>query len=109
MTTPITLPGAADRLGDGVVLDAAHVDVTYAVRGTDRLAVRDVSFQIGQRESFGLVGESGSGKTTMALAITRYLARNGRISSGSITVNGQDLASLGKDALRLLRARTVSM
>src|SRR5262249_56862448 len=79
------------------------------VRGTDRLAVRDVSFQIGRQESFGLVGESGSGKTTMALAITRYLARNGRVSSGSITVNGQDIASLGKDALRRLRARTVSM
>jgi peptide/nickel transport system ATP-binding protein len=109
MTSAITSPGAADRLDDGVVLDAAHVDVTYAVRGTDRLAVRDVSFQIGQRESFGLVGESGSGKTTMALAITRYLARNGRVNSGSITVNGQDIASLGRHDLRLLRARTVSM
>ena len=96
-------------LGQALVVDAAHVDVTYTVRGTDRLAVRDISFQIGRQESFGLVGESGSGKTTMALAITRYLARNGRVSSGSITVNGQDVASLGKDALRLLRARTVSM
>ena len=96
-------------LGQALVVDAAHVDVTFTVRGTDRLAVRDVSFQIGRQESFGLVGESGSGKTTMALAITRYLARNGRVSSGSITVNGQDIASLGKDALRRLRARTVSM
>ena len=95
--------------GQALVVDAAHVDVTYTVRGTDRLAVRDISFQIGRQESFGLVGESGSGKTTMALAITRYLARNGRVSSGSITVNGQDVASLGRDALRSLRARTVSM
>ena len=96
-------------LGQAVVLEAAHVDVTYTVRGTDRLAVRDVSFQIGRQESFGLVGESGSGKTTVALAITRYLARNGRVSSGSITVAGQDVASLGREALRSLRARTVSM
>jgi peptide/nickel transport system ATP-binding protein len=96
-------------LGQALVVDAAHVDVSYTVRGTDRLAVRDVSFQIGRQESFGLVGESGSGKTTMALAITRYLARNGRVSSGSITVNGQDIASLRREALRSLRARTVSM
>jgi peptide/nickel transport system ATP-binding protein len=109
MTMDITSAGTDDRLGEAVVVDAAHVDVSYNVRGTDRLAIRDVSFQIGRRESFGLVGESGSGKTTMALAITRYLARNGRVSAGSITVNGQDVASLGRHDLRLLRARTVSM
>src|SRR5439155_6688088 len=68
-----------------------------------------VSFQIGRQESFGLVGESGCGKTTMALAITRYLPRNGRLSSGSITVNGQDLADLDGESLRLVRARAVSM
>jgi peptide/nickel transport system ATP-binding protein len=109
MTMDITSLGAGDRLGEAVVVDAAHVDVSYNVRGTDRLAVRDVSFQIGRRESFGLVGESGSGKTTMALAITRYLARNGRVSAGTITVNGQDVASLRRHDLRLMRARTVSM
>jgi peptide/nickel transport system ATP-binding protein len=109
MTADVTSPGVNGRLGEAVIVDAAHVDVSYNVRGTDRLAVRDVSFQIGRRESFGLVGESGSGKTTMALAITRYLARNGRVSAGSITVNGQDVASLGRHDLRLLRARTVSM
>jgi peptide/nickel transport system ATP-binding protein len=103
-STPLNAP-----LGQAPVVDAAHVDVTYTVRGADRLAVRDISFQIGRQESFGLVGESGCGKTTMALAITRYLARNGRVSAGSIAVNGQDIASLGKDALRSLRARTVSM
>jgi peptide/nickel transport system ATP-binding protein len=109
MTTDLSALGTGDRLGEAVVVDAAHVDVSYNVRGTDRLAIRDVSFQIGRRESFGLVGESGSGKTTMALAITRYLARNGRVSAGSITVNGQDVAALGRHDLRLLRARTVSM
>jgi peptide/nickel transport system ATP-binding protein len=105
----LTTPGVSDRVADGVVMDAAHVDVSYNVRGTDRLAVRDVSFQIGRRESFGLVGESGSGKSTMALAITRYLARNGRVSAGTITLNGQDVASLRRHDLRLMRARTVSM
>jgi peptide/nickel transport system ATP-binding protein len=100
---------AARLLTDGPVVDAANVDVTYRVRGADRLTISDVSFQIGPRESFGLVGESGCGKTTMALAITRYLARNGRVSGGSITVAGQDVGALGKDALRRLRARTISM
>jgi peptide/nickel transport system ATP-binding protein len=104
-----TFAQAGSPLTGGLVLDAGHVDVSYKVRGADRLAVKDVSFQIGPQESFGLVGESGSGKTTMALAIARYLPRNGTVSTGSIMVAGQDVASLRKDALRELRARTVSM
>jgi peptide/nickel transport system ATP-binding protein len=107
--TVLTSAEAGRDLTDGPVVDVAHVDVTYTVRSADRLTVRDVSFQIGPQESFGLVGESGCGKTTMALAIDRYLARNGRVSAGSITVAGQDVGSLGKDALRRLRARTISM
>src|SRR5262249_58231131 len=69
MTMDVTSPGVSDRLAEGVVMDAAHVDVSYNVRGTDRLAVRDVSFQIGRSESFGLVGESGSRQTQIALPI----------------------------------------
>jgi len=91
MTTDLSAPGTGDRLGEAVAVDAAHVDVTYRVRDSDRLAVRDVSFQIGRHESFGLVGESGCGKTTMALSLTRYLPRNGRVSSGSISVDAQAL------------------
>ena len=86
-----------------------HLDVTYRVRGQDRRALRDVSFQIGSGESYGLVGESGSGKSTVALALTRYLPRNGRVSAGTIRINGADPLAMGNAALRDLRARTVSM
>jgi peptide/nickel transport system ATP-binding protein len=108
MTTETSTP-VEDHLGEELVLAANHVDVTYTVRGVDRPAVRDVSFQIGRQESFGLVGESGCGKTTIALATMRYLPRNGTVSSGSIEVAGQDLASLNPAALRSLRAHSVSM
>jgi peptide/nickel transport system ATP-binding protein len=90
-------------------LQVSHVDVTYRVRGHDRLALRDVSFEIGRNESYGLVGESGSGKSTMALALTRYLPRNGRVSAGSISIAGRDPLAMNRAELRDLRARTVSM
>jgi peptide/nickel transport system ATP-binding protein len=90
-------------------LDVAHVDVAYRVRGKDRSVLRDVSFQIRKGESYGLVGESGSGKSTMALALMRYLPRNGRVSSGAITIDGRDALALGGADLRRLRAETVSM
>jgi len=90
-------------------LDVANVDVAYRVRGRDRLVLRDVSFTVGRGESYGLVGESGSGKSTMALALMRYLPRNGRVRSGSITIDGRDALALGRSDLRRLRAETVSM
>jgi peptide/nickel transport system ATP-binding protein len=90
-------------------LAVEHLEVTYRVRGQDRSVVRDVSFGVGRRESYGLVGESGSGKSTVALALTRYLPRNGRVSAGSISIGGKDPLSMSGAALRDLRARTVSM
>src|ERR1700689_1888457 len=93
----------------GPALEVSHMDIMYRVRGQNRLALRDVSFSIARGESYGLVGESGSGKSTVALALVRYLPRNGRVSAGTISINGQDPLSLGKSALRQLRARTVSM
>ena len=99
--------GASLVVGPALVVD--QLDVTYRVRGRDRLALRNVSFEIGRTESYGLVGESGSGKSTIALALTRYLPRNGRVSAGSISINGADPMRMGSAALRNLRARTVSM
>src|ERR1700758_885888 len=106
-TEATEIPGPA--AGPLSAVQVEHLDVTYRVRGQDRLALRDVSFQIGRGESYGLVGESGSGKSTVALALVRYLPTNGRVSAGTISINGLDPLSMGKRALRQLRARTVSM
>ena len=90
-------------------LAVSHMDVSYRVRGQDRLALRDVSFSVRRGESYGLVGESGSGKSTAALALVQYLPRNGRVSAGTVRINGLDPLAMGRGALRELRARTVSM
>jgi peptide/nickel transport system ATP-binding protein len=90
-------------------LRLSHVDIAYSVRRQDQRVVRDVSFHVAKGESFGLVGESGCGKSTIALAIVRYLARNGRVSEGDIEIEGTDVLGLNASQLRQLRARTVSM
>ena len=100
---------AAPTADATLALSVSHMDVTYKVRGQDRLALRDVSFGIKRGESYGLVGESGSGKSTAALALVRYLPSNGRVSAGTISINGLDPLSMGASALRDLRAHTVSM
>jgi peptide/nickel transport system ATP-binding protein len=90
-------------------LEVEDLDVVYRVRGTDREVLRSVSFAVGAGEAYGLVGESGCGKSTTALAIVRYLPRNGRVRAGSIRVAGSDMLGLSREGLRRMRADQVSM
>jgi peptide/nickel transport system ATP-binding protein len=90
-------------------LELQDLEVAYLVRGQWRRVLRGVSLHIGEGESYGLVGESGCGKSTAAFAALRYLPRNGRVSSGSIHVAGEDLLAMSEADVRRLRATKVSM
>ena len=90
-------------------LELRNLDVVYDVRGTDRQVLHDVSLTIERGHSYGLVGESGCGKSTAALAIIRYLPRNGRVSSGEILIAGRDVVELGGAELRRLRADEIGI
>jgi peptide/nickel transport system ATP-binding protein len=90
-------------------LELRDVDVAYRVRGKDRPVLRGISFEVGAGESYGLVGESGCGKSTAALAIVRYLPRNGSVTGGSVTVAGEDALALRGRSLREFHARRISM
>ncbi len=91
------------------ILEVENLAIDYRIGTEWKTAVRDINFTIDRRESFGLVGESGCGKTTVAMAIMHYLARNGRVSSGSIRLGGRDLVDLSHSELRDLRVNQVSM
>jgi len=62
-------------------------------------ALRDVSFEIEAGEMVFITGHSGAGKSTLF----RLLAAIERPTSGSIVVNGQNLAALRKGAVPYLR------
>jgi ABC-2 type transport system ATP-binding protein len=56
----------------------------------DFWALKDVSFEVYEGETFGLIGENGSGKSTMLKCLTRILRPN----QGSVAVNGKVSALL---------------
>ena len=62
-------------------------------------ALRDVSFDIDSGEMVFITGHSGAGKST----VFRLLAAIEKPTSGSIVVNGQNLAALRKRAVPYLR------
>lgn len=77
-------------------------------RGTVK-AVDGVTFDVGAGERFGLIGESGSGKSTIALAIMRLIRAPGRIESGEIWLDGENLLAISDDEMRRRRLSTVAM
>jgi peptide/nickel transport system ATP-binding protein len=73
-------------------------------------AVDGVSFELARGETLGIVGESGCGKSVTALSILRLIpTETGRIASGSIRFEGEELTLLGEEAMKRLRGHRISM
>jgi peptide/nickel transport system ATP-binding protein len=72
-------------------------------------AVDGVSLSLAKGEILGLVGESGSGKSVTGFSILRLVDPPGRIVSGRIVFDGQDLAVLDAEAMRAIRGKRIAM
>jgi oligopeptide/dipeptide ABC transporter ATP-binding protein len=70
-------------------------------------AVDGVSFTVNEGEPTGLVGESGSGKTVSALSVLRVVPRPGKIVSGKVLFQGEDLMSKTEREMRGIRGRKI--
>ncbi len=72
-------------------------------------AVNGVSFNLDHGKVLGIVGESGSGKSVTAYSVMQILEKNGRIESGSIRFNGQELVGAGEKAMKHIRGNKISI
>jgi oligopeptide/dipeptide ABC transporter ATP-binding protein len=78
-------------------------------RGTVK-AVDGVSFSLFPGETLAVVGESGSGKSMTALSLIRLVPEPaGRIVSGEILLEGQDILKLRPQEMRRVRGRRIAM
>ena len=95
-----------------VIVDVEHLKKYFPVqksffeklftRTTDYVkAVDDISFSVRKGEVFTLAGESGCGKTTTGMLLAMLLEP----SDGRILFEGEDIAELKSEELRLLRRR----
>ena len=79
------------------LLEVKHLKQYFPInRSFSVKAVDDISFYINRGETYGLVGESGSGKSVGMLSLMGLLADNGRIVSGSIIFDGEEISPISE-------------
>jgi peptide/nickel transport system ATP-binding protein len=87
-------------------IEGVAVDLSTP-RGNLR-AVDHVDLKLEAGRTLGIVGESGCGKTMLSRAILQLLPKKAKLS-GQVMFDGQDLASLDREALRKLRGRSLAV
>ena len=84
-------PVRLESFNDKIVFD--HVSFSY---GDGKTVLKDISFEIPKGKTIAIVGASGSGKSTLVDLIPRFYD----VSSGSITIDGEDIRNLKISDLR---------
>ncbi|MDL1896197.1 ABC transporter ATP-binding protein [Anaerolineae bacterium CFX7] len=93
-----------------VLLDVRNLRTEFVTQDGVVHAVNGVTFQVDEGETLGLVGESGSGKSVSMLTVMRLIPMPpGRIPSGEVVFQGQDLLKLSTEEMRQVRGNKVAM
>lgn len=92
------------------LLSVKNLCVTFESEQSSIQVLDHVSFDIYKGRTLGLVGESGCGKSVTSLSIMKLLPQpSGRITSGSIHLNGQDISILTGEKIQAIRGNRIAM
>ena len=92
------------------LLDIKNLTIHYLTDDGVSRAVNDLNLTIGKGETIGLVGETGAGKTTTALGLMRLVPNPpGKIISGEIWLDGEDILKKPEAEMRKIRGQKISM
>lgn len=92
------------------LLEIKGLNIHYVTEEGSVKAVNNMNLELSSGETLGLVGETGAGKTTTALGIMRLVADPpGKILSGEIIYEGEDLLKYTEAQMRKVRGNKISM
>ena len=92
------------------LLSVTDLVVDFSTRAGNARVLDHVSLSVAEGEILGIVGESGCGKSMTALSIMGLVPNPpGQITSGSITLAGQEMVGMNHDALRKIRGKEIGM
>ena len=87
----------------GKLLEVKDLRVSFFTPAGEVKAVSGISYDLDYDEVMGIVGESGSGKSQEAYSIMGLLQSPGKVIGGSITFEGRDVLSFGKNEMAAFR------
>ena len=91
------------------LLQVTDLHTSFFTPAGEVKAVNGISFNLDRGKVLGIVGESGSGKSVTAYSIMQILASTGKIVSGSIKLDGQELVNAGESVMKTVRGNKVSI
>ncbi len=91
------------------LLKVRNLHTSFFTGAGEVKAVNGVSFNVERGKVLGVVGESGSGKSVTAYSIMQILSDSGKIVSGSIKLDGQELVGAGEKVMRTVRGNRISI
>ena len=92
------------------LLEIRDLTVEYHTNGGVVHAVNGLNLEVAPKETLGFVGETGAGKTTTALSILNLLPHpQGKIISGSIKYNGEEILNKSNKDMTRIRGEKISM
>ena len=91
------------------LLEVNDLHTSFFTDAGEVRAVNGVSFNLERGKVLGIVGESGSGKAVTAYSIMQILAGTGKIVSGSIKFDGQELVGAGEKVMKDFRGNKISI
>lgn len=91
------------------LLEVKDLHTSFFTDAGEVRAVNGVSFDLERGKVLGIVGESGSGKSVTAYSIMQILTSTGRIVSGSIKCDGQELVGADENVMKSIRGNKISI
>lgn len=93
-----------------IVLDVQDLHTQFQTRWGTVKAVDGISFTLRRGETLGIVGESGSGKSVTMLSLMRLIQTPpGRIVSGRVILDGEDLLALSETEMTEIRGGKIAL
>ncbi len=98
------------RADTETVLTVEDLRTYFTTRWGTVKAVDGISFDLRKGETLGIVGESGCGKSVTMLSLMRLIPEPpGRIVSGSITLDGEDIVQISEQEMAEIRGSKIAL